>query len=190
MSATETSPPIELRDTLREIFDCTLDEFLRDEASNISNGVSEQNLCGRLAMILERNAHAAGLWLYRADAEYNRNFGGAIKTIINEKWEVVPIRCDLILHSRGAVVEKDNLIAVEMKRASHSADATQRDRERLRAMTRETYDNNWFPGSGQLPEHICGYELGYLLIVHQARRSIRVEEYADGEKSHAKRKAF
>ena len=40
-------------------------------------------------MILQRRASAAGLDGYKADIEYNRKFGGAVKTIINEKYEVI-----------------------------------------------------------------------------------------------------
>jgi hypothetical protein len=59
-----------MREMLRDLFARTLGDFLRSEADNIANGTSEQNLCGRLAIILERHAIEAGLTDYRADTEY------------------------------------------------------------------------------------------------------------------------
>ena len=41
---------------------------------------------------------------------------GRVKTIYNNDLKVVTIICDLIVHSRGEIVEKDNLIALEMKK--------------------------------------------------------------------------
>lgn len=171
-----------MEEQLRELFALTLTEFLAEEADSIDSDCSEQMLCGRLAMILQRRASAAGLDDYKADTEYNRKFGGAVKTIINEMYEVIPIRCDVILHSRGAIAGQDNLIAIEMKKQVHAEEATQRDRERLKAMTRPTYDNRWDPLSDQPPEHVCGYVLGYLLILDRRDRSVRIEEYVGGER--------
>lgn len=39
-----------------------------------------------------------------------------VKTIYNDDLKVVSIVCDLIVHSRGEILEKDNLIALEMKK--------------------------------------------------------------------------
>lgn len=174
---------------LRDLFSETLAEFLAEEADSIASDCSEQMLCGRLAMVLQRRALEAGFAGYKADTEYNRNYDGRIKTIINEVFEVIPIRCDLILHSRGNAT-KDNLIAIEMKKQVHTEEATQRDRERLKAMTRSTYDNRWDPLCGEPPEHICDYELGYLLILNRNDRSVRVEEYVGGERVGVRREHF
>src|SRR3546814_5091694 len=93
---------------------------------------SERNLCARWAPLLEMAAVEAGDDGYRADTEYNRKQGGQVKTILDETMHVVRITCDLILHSRGRVVERDNLIAIEMKRLSHPEREKQKDRVRLR----------------------------------------------------------
>src|SRR3546814_15238500 len=68
---------------------------------------------------------------------------------------------DLILHSRGRVVERDNLIAIEMKRLSHPEREKQKDRVRLRALTKTSCDDVWSADGRALPEHVCGYGLGY-----------------------------
>ena len=58
---------------------------------------------------------------YYTDVEYNRNAGGIKtirKTIRGQQEEIIPINCDLILHSRGENVDQDNLIAIEMKKSN------------------------------------------------------------------------
>jgi hypothetical protein len=168
-------------DQLRSLFCSAIGEFLREETDNILNGTSERNLCGRLAPILERLAIANGFTTYQADVEYNRNQGGKIKTIMDGDMKVVPITCDIILHSRGAAPTKDNLIAIEMKRSGHPEAEKQKDRTRLRALTKSTYDNVWSSDGKTLPEHVCGYSLGYLIELDTAARGLRIEEYVDGQ---------
>ncbi len=62
--------------------------FVDAETANILSGVSERNLCGRLALILESVAHECGLAGYFADVEYNRKQGGKVKTIINKDYKI------------------------------------------------------------------------------------------------------
>src|SRR3546814_1236198 len=95
----------------------------------------------------------------------------------------VRITCDLILHSRGRVVERDNLIAIEMKRLSHPEREKQKDRVRLRALTKTSYDDVWSADGRALPEHVCGYGLGYFVELDADRRKFRVEEYQLGHLS-------
>src|SRR3546814_18128724 len=85
----------------------------------------------------------AGYDGYRADTEYNRKQGGQVTTILDETMHVVRITCDLILHSRGRVVERDNLIALEMKRLSHPESEKQKDRVRLTGPTKTSYADGW-----------------------------------------------
>jgi len=105
--------------TLARLFDQAFVAFLKDERENLLSGVAEQNLCGRFAMFLDRERASFGLESYFVDTEYNRN-GGRVKTIIDEHMQIVTIRCDIILHSRGRIPALDNLLAIEMKRSSHS----------------------------------------------------------------------
>ncbi len=53
------------------------------------------------------------------------------------------IICDLIVHSRGEIVEKDNLIALEMKKAYRSMQEKENDKTRLVALTKDSYDGVW-----------------------------------------------
>lgn len=166
---------------MRQLFRRAFDDFCVEEAANILNGVSERNLCQRLAFPLERRAHAAGLQEYKADAEYNRNNDGRLKTIVGENMETVNVTCDLILHSRGTNREQDNLIALEMKRSSHPAAEKHKDRTRLMALTREPWEGVWSADGSANPEHVCGYLVGFFSELESRGRRFRIEEYVRGE---------
>ena len=71
--------------------------------------------------IIKEDASYVG---YYTDVEYNRNQGGIKtirKTIRGQTEEIIPINCDLILHSRGEDIGQDNLIAIEMKKSNRPA---------------------------------------------------------------------
>ena len=158
----------------------TISRFVDEETENILSGVSERNLCGRLALILESVAHEYGLTGYFADVEYNRKQGGKIKTIIDDDMRTITINCDLILHSRGNKLESDNLIAIEMKKASRPKKEKESDRSRLRAMTKTSYDGLWSSDGITHPEHVCGYVLGAFIELDEQEREIRIECFANG----------
>lgn len=168
---------------LQHVFIESFDSFLRAESNNIMNGVAERNLCGRLAYILEPTARRAGFHAYYADTEYNRKQDGRVKTIIDDEMQVIPITCDLILHSRGENIRNDNLIAIEMKRIEHLDAEKRKDRIRLRALTKSSYNDIWSADGKVLPEHVCGYSLGYFVELDRRNRRFGIEEYQEGETS-------
>jgi hypothetical protein len=167
-------------DFLRDLFEWSFDRFLANEAENIANGVSERNLCGRLALCLEQFKAPYGYGAYYADVEYNRN-QGRVKTILDDKMQVVPVTCDLILHSRGEIPDRDNLIAIEMKKVGARAEEEHQDRVRLRALTKRSYDDIWSFDGVTLPEHVCGYALGFFIIINPKDRCFKIEMFAKGE---------
>ena len=169
-----------MEDELRDVFFKSFDKFLAKEVNNILHGTSERNLCARLAPLLEAEALEDGFKGYYADVEYNRMQEGRVKTLFDDRLRVVRITCDLILHSRGEIVEKDNLIALEMKRLEHSESEKAKDRDRLRALTKQSYDGVWSADGKTLPEHVCGYSWGYFAELNAADRSFRIEEYLLG----------
>lgn len=173
----------EAMDDLRKMLFHSFGQFAEREAENILHGTSERNLCARWAPLLEIAANEAGYGKYRADIEYNRKQDGRVKTILDETMHVVKITCDLILHSRGKVIERDNLIAIEMKRLEHPSSEKQKDRVRLRALTKASYDDIWSADGRVLPEHVCGYELGYFVELDADGRIFRFEEYQRGQLS-------
>ena len=120
---------------------------------------------------------------YYTDVEYNRNAGGIKtirKTIRGQQEEIIPINCDLILHSRGENVDQDNLIAIEMKKSNAPSAEKQKDRERLIALTKDSFDDVW-AWDHNLPEHVCRYVLGVYYEINYRQKEIHIEYYRRGE---------
>lgn len=155
--------------------------FFRKERANILNGVAERNLCARLALYIELEMERIGLQGYYADVEYNRKQNGAVKTIMDDEYQIIRINCDLILHSRGEIIQRDNLIAVEMKKIERPQYEKDSDINRLRAMTKKSYDDIWSFDGETHPEHVCGYEYGYFLEIDNVNRSYNVITVIEGE---------
>ena len=164
-----------------DIFSSSLQTLLHEEAQEIIEGVNERNNCARWAMYLQQEAQNQGLEEYIADAEYNRKQNGQIKTILDGEGKVVTINCDLILHTRGANIAADNLIAIELKKHDRPDEEKQRDRERLRALTKDSYDGIWMNDGSTPPEHVCGYRLGAYVELDRNQRLCHVEFYKNGE---------
>lgn len=166
---------------LMQIFiDCS-NLFVTNEKELILSGVSERCLCGSFMLILRRALDSSEFRNYFSDIEYNRNFNGLTKTIIDNNTEVVMITCDLIIHSRGLIPAQDNLIAVEMKRDNHLETEKEKDRIRLRALTSSTNDTMMYLGNGvELPRHVCGYLVGVFYEISILNRHVNIEYYRDG----------
>jgi hypothetical protein len=165
----------------RQIFDESIKIFFVEERENIINNVAERNLCGRLSIYLTNGLLNHGVKGYFADPEYNRKQGGKVKTVILGKEKIVTIQADLIVHTRGKVVDEDNFIAIEMKKSSRPEFEKTSDRERLIAMTKKSYDGVWSSGDGTHPDHVCNYKLGvYIILDVKAERYI-LEFYHLGE---------
>ena len=162
-----------------EILERSLNEFLAVQGVELAAGVSERNSCARLGCILERNAIAAGR--YFADPEYNRKQGGRIKTILDEQMHEIVIVADLILHSRGAHVAEDDLVAIEMKKVGRPKAEKVADRNRLRAMTKGSYDSIWSNDGTTHPEHVCGYHLGVFIELSASKRTAHIEYFRTGD---------
>lgn len=126
---------------LVEIFEQANKNFL-DERDFILSGVSERCLCGELMKKIDKEKNHTEYSNYYVDIEYNRN-NGEIKTINNGKHQVLNITCDIILHSRGENTSQDNLIALEMKKDTGSRSEKEKDRNRLRALTKDSFNDVW-----------------------------------------------
>ena len=88
---------------------------------------------------------------------------------------------NFLLTSRGEIVEKDNLIALEMKKSYWLKKEKEDDRARLTALTRSSYDGVWSFDGKTLPEHVCGYDLGICYEIDLKTRLIYIEYYVKGE---------
>lgn len=94
--------------------------------------------------------------------------------------QIVTINCDLIVHSRGQNIFRDNLIALEMKKSTCRQKDKDSDRNRLEYLTKSLEQDVWSFGGKVLPEHVCGYVLGVYYEVNFRRKTILVEYYKDG----------
>jgi hypothetical protein len=94
---------------------------------------------------------------------------------------VVSVTCDLIVHSRGENVKSDNLIAIEMKKATSPLLEKEKDKTRLIALTKDSYDGVWSNEGKTFPEHVCGYALDIYYEINISKRSLSIEYYVKGE---------
>ena len=98
---------------------------------NICNGVSERNICARLAHHMENVMRENDNYNdYFADVEYNRKNDGTTKCYENKLKVSRRMISDLIVHKRN---DEPNLLAVEMKRWDNH-DKRKEDRERLKSV--------------------------------------------------------
>lgn len=170
-------------DELVILFENANDLFLQKDNSLLEREVAERTLCGALMLhihdLIKEDRSYDG---YYTDVEYNRNQGGIKtirKTIRGQNEEIIPINCDLILHSRGENVEQDNLIAIEMKKSTRLPKEKRADRERLVTLTKDSFDNIW-AWDHNLPEHVCRYVLGIYYEINYRQKSILIEYYQRG----------
>lgn len=163
------------------IFEEASGRFLESELESILIGVAERSLCGSLMLHLRKALDGTAYEQYYVDVEYNRNEGGRLKTIVNGNLVPIAICCDLITHSRGESVEQDNLIAVEMKRHNHPKTEKDKDKIRLKCLTRDSYDDLWSYDGKTLPEHVCRYVLGVYYELNVDKRQVDIHYYAKGK---------
>ena len=178
------------REIAEKIFKEANQQFIEQDKRCILMDVAEINWCARLAYFLQVEADKQKKVKYYADAEYNRNAEYDAnqqeiyikKAYINDRWEIVDITCDLIVHSRGENLQQDNLIAIEMKKSSRPEEEKQKDRERLKYMTRNSYNGEGTNSQEKLPRYICRYALGVYYEVDIGNRKIYLEYYKEGRK--------
>jgi hypothetical protein len=165
---------------LRMVLSDAIERLFNADADMIMNGVAERSICGRLQVHLSGVLAEYGVLEYFADVEYNRKQGGQIKTILDGQNHVIPITCDLIVHSRGSKILQDNLITIEMKKSTRPKDERLADRMRLRAMTKVSFDDVWSADGRTHPTHVCGYLLGVYIILDLQARLATFEYYRRG----------
>ena len=176
-------------DEMVALFEQANTQLLQQDRALFGNQVSERTLCG--ALMLQLNdciSEDDDLAEYYVDVEYNRNKGGIKtirKTIAGEQDQVIPINCDLIVHSRGECVEQDNLISIEMKKSTRPPSEKAKDRERLVALTKDSFNDVWAFDGKNLPEHVCRYVLGVYYEINYRRKLISIEYYRTGQLVHS-----
>lgn len=166
---------------LKKLFETSNRQFINENTELFTDKVSERTLCGGLAQILSQNLIETDYSKYFVDVEYNRN-NGKIKMILDENKKEVTINCDLIIHSRGKNIVKDNLIAIEMKKSIRPQKEKIKDKNRLIALTKNSYDNSWSADGISLPQFVCGYSIGIYYEINFDKNCISLEYYIRGEK--------
>lgn len=163
-----------------DFFEAANKRLMSENSELLSDNLSERTVCGCLSQILYDELKRTHYSDYFVDVEYNRN-NGKLKTIIDGSLKVVTINCDLIIHSRRRNLLKDNLIALEMKKSERAENDKIKDRERLTALTKKSYDNIYSVDGINLPEHVCGYSLGIYYEIKLRDNIILIEYYKDGK---------
>lgn len=171
----------EIYEDMVNLFEEANDYFIKYNRELIESNVAERTLCGALKECIDGVKCKTEYKNYSADVEYNRNKNGVVKTIIDNDFKVVKINCDLILHSRGKCVELDNLIAIEMKKSERPLAEKTSDRNRIIALTKDSYDDVWSYDGKTLPEHVCRYVLGVYYEIDIDEKIVYLEYYRRGE---------
>ena len=168
---------------LQRIFEKANKSFLKNNKQLFETEVSERSLCGALMLELYEALKNTQYNNYYVDVEYNRNVNGKVKTlkktISDSEIQVVTINCDLIIHSRGELIE-DNLLALEMKKSKRSKEEKIKDKERLECLTKDPYKDVWSYDGRVHPEHVCGYKLGVYYEINFSQGTISIEYYRKG----------
>ena len=159
--------------------------FLKQDIDLFDSKVAERALCGALMNHFNNlMVKHGGYDGYFTDVEYNRNRGNiktVKKTIKGQRDQIISVTCDLIMHSRGKNIAQDNLIAIGMKKSNASAEEKQSDKERLMALTKDTFDDVWSFDGTTLPQHVCRYIIGIYYEINFTTRKIYLEYYKQGE---------
>lgn len=136
-----------MKTLVKSILIQAITRLYQTDYDNIRFGVSERNICARLAHHIENimreydQQHEDSLFIgYFADVEYNRMGNGDLKQYENSEHRPQYMVSDLLIQTRGY---KRNLLAVEMKREGNNKNVRE-DKDRLISLvssaTNETID--------------------------------------------------
>ena len=157
-------------------------QFLKEDKDLLITNVSERSWYSRFSCYLENLRKKNHINGYYVDTEYNRN-DGKLKTMLDdETFKIISITCDIILHSRGKNKLQDNLLCIEMKKATAKEQEKWEDKKRLSLLTKVSFDDVWSADGKALPEHVCGYILGIYYEVNRKKKTIYMETYYQGRK--------
>ena len=154
---------------LNEILIPSLKRLYQEDYNNIKFGVSERNICARLAHHMENimreyddHHYPSQFQDYYADVEYNRMSNGDYKFYEDSLKRPRYMVSDLLIHCRGC---KRNLLAAEMKRKGNKV-GVDKDKERLSSLvTPYTHD--------QLPDCVHDTLLG--AFVEYSTRGVNMD---------------
>lgn len=125
----------EIRKIVLSLLHNSFEDVYTFDGVNLNDGVSEWNICARVAMYMEKRMRAYD-FVYRTslfkdyyvDVEYNRSYGGNPKIVDGHK-----VRVDLIVQTREET--KPNFLVLEMKKPDNPEKRVDDERE-LKRMVR------------------------------------------------------
>ena len=130
---------------LNEVLIPSLRALYEMDYDNIRFGVSERNICARLAHHMEclireyDDRHPDSPFIgYYADVEYNRMGNGDLKRYENSEHRPQYMVSDLLIQKRGY---GRNLLAVEMKRKGNNINVEE-DKERLKSLVSSSLNDD------------------------------------------------
>ena len=142
----------------------SLQKLYEKDYFNIRIGVSERNICARLAHHMEIIMHENNYYRdYFADVEYNRKNDGTGKHYDNNQKVSLTMVADLIVHKRNA---EDNLLALETKRWDNY-NKREEDRRRLKSVV----------SSPEIKKRDCVYNTTLGAFIIYSPQKIKVEFY-------------
>ena len=174
-----------LYNDMKKLFKLANSDLINFDKDLFDTKVSERTLCGALMLHLHERKKQTSYSNYYVDVEYNRNKNGSLKTIVKTiqgpKSNIIKINCDLIVHSRGECIEQDNLIAIEMKKSDRPKKDKDSNSERLKCLTKDSFDDTWTFDGKSLPDHVCRYIIGIYYEINYDKRQIELEYYCKGK---------
>ena len=72
-----------------------------------------------------------------------------------------------------------------MKKSTRRPTEKDKDRERLIALTKDSFNDVWAFDGRNLPEHVCRYVLGVYYEINYRRKLISIEYYRTGQLVHS-----
>ena len=170
---------------LHDILIPSIFKLYKEDFSNIRFGVSERNICARLAHHMENimrdydAKHRTSLFTnYYADVEYNRMGNGDMKFYEDSQKRPRYMVSDLLIQSRGY---EGNLLAVELKKKGATKEARDNDIKRLKSLVT--------PGSlSQLTGCVHDTLLGVFIIYSKDGVDMEIFEFSSEKENVVSRK--
>lgn len=170
---------------LHDILIPSICKLYKEDFSNIRFGVSERNICARLAHHMENimrdydAKHRTSLFTnYYADVEYNRMGNGDMKFYEDSQKRPRYMVSDLLIQSRGY---EGTLLAVELKKKGATKEARDNDIKRLKSLVT--------PGSlSQLTGCVHDTLLGVFIIYSKDGVDMEIFEFSSEKENVVSRK--
>ena len=170
---------------LHDILIPSICKLYKEDFSNIRFGVSERNICARLAHHMENimreydAKHRTSFFMsYYADVEYNRMGNGDMKYYEDSQKRPRYMVSDLLIQSRGY---EGNLLAVELKKKGATKEAIDNDIKRLKSLVT--------PGSlSQLTGCVHDTLLGAFIIYSKDGVDMEIFEFSSEKENVVSRK--